>query len=108
VRGVPARQIEAPVLRKIQVTINEGVAVFGDLGEKDADLTMLDLPGEPAIRCSDACGVLASCGDTALINDAHRERRWGIGTPSSFWGSERLAHKRAKFIAHAILIPGGP
>jgi hypothetical protein len=60
--GVPARQIAAPVVGQIQLTVDEGVASGGDVGEEDADLTVFHPSRQPTVLRSDASGVTAPFG----------------------------------------------
>ena len=43
-----------PVERQIEFAVNEGMSLGRDVGEKDADLTVLDLSGRPAVLHLDA------------------------------------------------------
>ena len=69
-----ARQISAPVFGHIQVAIDEGMAPGRHVGEKDAQLAVLDLAGHPAILRPDACRVAAAFGKAAFIQHEDRER----------------------------------
>lgn len=76
VGGLPARQISAPVFGQIQFAVDESVALFCDVGEKDADLTVFHTPGAPAILGGDTSGVAAAFGKAAFVNDEHRPERF--------------------------------
>jgi len=50
-----ASAILEPVARKIEFSIEQRVAQAADVGEKDADLTILDLFGAATILTCDSC-----------------------------------------------------
>jgi hypothetical protein len=43
--GGQARRIAGPILGQIELAINEGMPFAGNIGSKDADLTVCDLAG---------------------------------------------------------------
>src|SRR5258708_3327849 len=57
-----------PIERKIEFAINEGMPFGRHVGQKDADLTVLDLPGGPAVLHLDARRFLPALGKAAFIN----------------------------------------
>src|SRR6266568_1506853 len=73
VRGLPAEPISAPVFGQVQLAVEQGMAERGRVGEKDAHLAVGDLTGRPTILPPDPGGVLAAFGETAFIDDQHRE-----------------------------------
>jgi hypothetical protein len=87
VSGSPPWQVGAPLLRDVQLAINEGMAVLGDGGEEDANLTVLDRAADATKLGRDASGVVAALGEAALINDQDREDLRGCG---------RGGHKRGR------------
>src|SRR5258708_6387621 len=104
----PAWLIGAPVFGEIQLAVNEGMTQSGDVGEEDADLTMLDASGESAILWSNACGVGAAFGEATFVHDKHGEGCLGLRTfRHQRERVEHLAYQRTQCIAHAILVPGG-
>src|SRR5712691_2608815 len=68
----------------------------GDIGEKDAHLTILDLSGGSTILHPDACRVLALFGKTRFVDD----HNGGLV-------AEMLKGVRAQIIAHAVGLPDG-
>ena len=108
VSGEPAWQIGAPIFRQIQLAVDEGVALLGDVGEKNADLAIFHFSSPSAMLDPDASRMVAPFREAAFINDEHRERgvgsrrlrrkgRWGEGSCGEF----------AQFIANAFLVPAG-
>jgi len=106
--GLPPGCVGAPVLRQIQFTVDEGMPLRRDVGEEDADLTILDASGESAILWSNACGVGAAFGEATFVHDKHGEGCLGLRTfRHQRERVEHLANQRTQCIAHAILVPGG-
>jgi hypothetical protein len=69
------------------------VALFGEVGEKDAHLAVFNLSGASTLLEPDACGVVTPFGEAAFIDDAHRKRSEGIRTLRGRRGrSEHLAN----------------
>ena len=56
----------APVQGQIQLTVNQGMASCCDVGEKDANLTILDLPGDSTLLQPHASRLGTSLGKTAF------------------------------------------
>jgi hypothetical protein len=75
--GLSAGGILAPLLGQIQVTVDQAMAQGGDVGEKDADLAVVDAAGGPAILGLDTSGVRAAFGKAAFIQDQKGEERIG-------------------------------
>jgi len=67
--GVPAREIGAPVLGQIQLTIDEGMTQRGDRGKEDTSLAVFHTPGAPAILGGDTSAVASVFGKAAFIKD---------------------------------------
>jgi hypothetical protein len=61
--------IHKPIEGEIEFTVNEGMAEGRHVGQKDADLTVLDLPGGSTVLDLDPCRLLAAFGETAFIDD---------------------------------------
>jgi hypothetical protein len=68
----------------------------GDIREKDADLTILDLSGGAAILHPNACRLLSLFGKTCFVDD-HNGRLV----------AKLLKGVRAQIITHAVGIPDG-
>jgi hypothetical protein len=99
-----ARQISAPVLRHIQLAINESMAQSSDVAEKDAHLTILDLAAHATILRGHGCGVLSAFGKATFIEHQQGEGsllRWGVR------GEQALFDQSAQLIADGVLIPDG-
>jgi hypothetical protein len=77
VSGAAPGQVSAPLFGKVQFAIDEGMASLGDIGEEDADLTILDGSTGTAILRRDASGVAATFGAAALIGSKNGENRRG-------------------------------
>ena len=54
---------------KIEFPIDEGMPSRRDIGEKHADLAVLDLPGRPTVLHLDARRLLPALGETGFVND---------------------------------------
>jgi hypothetical protein len=92
--GSTAIPILAPVQGQIQLTVNQGMATRGDVGEKDADLTILDLPGGATILQPHASRLGTALGKAAFIDDQDGGLR-----------AELLKRIGAQVITHALRIP---
>src|SRR5712692_975034 len=79
-----------------------------DVGEKNADLAVLDLSARPAILGSDARRVVAAFGKAAFIQHEDREEPLMIRTSGHEWGrGQGPADQRPQVITHAVLVPDG-
>jgi len=94
--GQTSLRVLAPVQGQIQLTVNQAMTTRGDVGEKDADLTILDLPSGATILQPHASRLGTALGKAAFINDQDRRLL-----------AELLQHVAAHLIAHAIGIPDG-
>ncbi len=79
--GLPAGGIVAPVLRQIQVAVDQAVAQSGDEGEEHADLAVFHAASGPTILGLDTGGVRAAFGKAAFIED--QQGKEGIGCSRS-------------------------
>ena len=85
-----------PVQGQVEFAVNERMPFGGDIREKDAHLTILNLAGSAAILHPDACRVLALFGKTRFVDDYNG----GLG-------AKMLKSVSAQIIAHAIGVPDG-
>ncbi len=83
-----------PLEGQIEFAVNQGMAASRDIGEKDPDLTILDLASGPAILHGDTCRLVAPLGKTGFIDDQDGGLR-----------AELLKRVGAQVIAHAVRIP---
>lgn len=78
VGGLASREISAPVFGQVQFAIDEAMALLGDVGEENTNLTVLDGSAHAAILDGDASGVATAFGQGALINSQNgKDRRGG-------------------------------
>ena len=61
--------IRAPIERKVEFAVNEGMATSRHVGQKDTDLTVLHLPRGPAVLYLDPGRLLPAFGETGFINN---------------------------------------
>ena len=61
----------SPVPRKIEFPIDEGMTFGRDVGQKDAYLTVLNLPTGPSVLHFDAGRLAASLREAGLVNHHH-------------------------------------
>jgi hypothetical protein len=64
-----ALPILAPVQGQIQLTVNQGMSTRRDVGEKDANLAILDLPGDSTLVQPHASRLVATLRKSAFIDD---------------------------------------
>ena len=67
--GQTSLRVLAPVQGQIQLTVNQAMTTRGDVGEKDADLTILDFPSGATILQPHASRLAAPLRKPAFIND---------------------------------------
>jgi hypothetical protein len=70
--GQTSLRVLAPVQGQIQLTVNQAMSTCRDVAEKDADLTLLDLPGGSTILRSHPSRLGAPLGKPAFIDDQDR------------------------------------
>jgi hypothetical protein len=87
-------QIFCPIEGKREFAVDERMAFGCDVGEKDADLTVLHLSGGPAILHLDPCRLLPAFGETAFINHHN-----GGFLPKVFQGL------LTEVVTHAVRVP---
>jgi len=85
-----------PVARKIEFPVEQRVTTAADVGEKDPDLTILDLFGAATLLMRRACRLGSPLGKAGLVNSYH-----GIRI------SEVSQDILTQFVTHAVLIPDG-
>src|SRR5713226_5390950 len=79
-----------------------------DVGEKNADLAVLDLSGRPAILGSDARRVAAAFGKAAFIQHEYGEEPLMVRTGRHKWGrGQGPADQRPQVITYAVVVPDG-
>jgi len=71
VRRPAALGVRGPLPRQVQLPVERGITVGGDVGQEDADLAVFDLAQPPAPLPGDAAGVGAGRGSTAGVEDQH-------------------------------------
>src|SRR5437899_4433524 len=104
--GVPAREIGAPVLGQIQLTIDEGMTQRGDIGKEDTNLTVFHTPGAPAILGGDTSGVASTFGKATFVNDEHREGCLVLGAGVHQGRRvQALADQRTQIVADPVFVP---
>jgi hypothetical protein len=64
-----ARQISTPVCGQIQLAVDEAMTQVGNVGEKNADLTVFDASGASAILRGHPGRMAAAFGKAAFIKD---------------------------------------
>jgi len=94
--GSTALPILAPVQGQIQLTVNQAMSTPRDVGQKDADLTILDLPGGATLLQPYASRLGAPFGKTAFVDDQDGRLL-----------AQLLQHVAAHLIAHALGVPDG-
>ena len=108
VSGLAAWQISTPVFGQIQLAVDEAMTQRRDVGEKNADLTVFDVPGASAILGGDPGRMATAFGKATFIEDEDRIERLGVGASGNQGRRrERLADEGAQRIAHGLLIPDG-
>jgi hypothetical protein len=85
-----------PIQGQVEFAVNERMPSGGDIREKDAYLTILDLARRSTILEANACRLLPLLGKTGFVDDHN-----------SGLVAERLKDVRAQIIAHPIGIPDG-
>ena len=84
------------------------MAPGGHVGQKDADLTVVDLSGRAAILRLDTRRVTATFGEAAFIDDEHWEEWCGLRTRRRDRRRvQGLADQGAQDIAYAVFVPDG-
>ena len=100
VSGIPAFSQRArsarKSARKIKFPVEQRVTTAADVGEKDPDLTILDLFGAATLLMCHACRLVAPLGKAGLVDGHHGIRIFEVGQDIA-----------AQFVTHAVLIPDG-
>jgi len=91
-----AMAILTPVQGQIQLTVNQAMATRRDGGEKDAALTLLDLPGGATLLQPHASRLGTALGKATCIDDQAGRLL-----------AKLLQHIAAHLIAHPIGVPDG-
>jgi hypothetical protein len=91
-----ASAIFQPVARKIEFPVEQRVAKSADVGEKDPDLTILDLFGAATILTRHSCRLVSPLGKAGLVDGHHC-------IPISEVGQDI----GAQFVTDAVLVPDG-
>ena len=86
-----------PLLRQIELAIQQGVAQPTGIGHKDADLTTFDAAGGPAVLAGHAGRVVPFFQKAGFIDD-----QYGV------WVPEMLQDIGAQLIPHGLWIPQRP
>ncbi len=87
--------ILSPAQGKIQFPIQQRVAFDAGVGEKDPDLTVLNLARRPTLLLCDTCRFFPSFGKAGLVD--HQD---------GLWIKEALQNGGAQVVAHQIRVPG--
>jgi hypothetical protein len=82
--------------RKIQLPVEQRVTTAADVGEKNPDLTILDLFGAATILTCHSCRLVSPLGKAGLVDGHHRIRICEVGQDIA-----------AQFVTNAVLIPDG-
>jgi hypothetical protein len=88
--------VGGPLLRQIELAVQQGMAVPARITQKDPDLAVLDLAGRAAIWPGHAGRVLPCFQKSRLVDDQHAVR-----VP------QMLDHIAAQLIAHGLGLPQG-
>jgi hypothetical protein len=91
---LPSLRIRGPVLREIELAIERSVTGRGGVGQKHADLAVVDLAQSAAPLPPHAAGLGPLLGESAAV-DHHDALGFG----------ELLADMRAQFCHHGFIIP---
>ena len=94
--GSTAIRVLAPVQGQIQLTVNQAMATPRDVGQKDADLTILDLPGGATILQPYASRLGAPFGKAAFVDDQDGRLQ-----------AQLLKHIGTQIITYTIGVPDG-
>ena len=86
--------LRRPVLRQIQLTVDEGAALVGDIGGKHADLATGDLARRSGVLPAHATRVLTLLEKAGLVDHQHRSGR-----------GQRLQRILAHHVPQGIRVP---
>jgi hypothetical protein len=87
-------RVFCPVQGQIEFAVEERMAFGRDVGQKDADLTILDLAGRPTVLHLDTCRLAAPLGEAGLVNGDDGLMR-----------AQLLEHIATQVVTHQIGIP---